>query len=87
MAHVDPHPALGSDPPSEPLLWTAATITGAAAALVTLVVAFGLRLTDGQEKAILGVVAVLAPIVLGVVARQRVYSPATVKRLLSVRRP
>jgi len=44
-------------------LWTVAGLTAAAAATVTLVVSFGLEITDDQQNAILGFVAVAAPTV------------------------
>lgn len=47
-------------------------ITAAAAALVTLVVAFGLPLDDVQQNAILGVVAVAAPVIAALVTRSKV---------------
>ena len=56
-------------------------ITGAATAIIALLVAFGLDLTQEQQAAILGVVAVVAPVVAGVVIRQHVYPPATVDRI------
>ncbi len=56
---------------SEPLL-TTGTATAIVAAIVTLVVAFGADLTETQTAAILGVAAVLAPLLVGLVARSRV---------------
>jgi len=44
----------------------------AAAAVLALLVAFGVDLTDEQQTAILGVVAVAAPIVVAVVTRRLV---------------
>lgn len=55
----------------EPLV-TVATVTGIAAAVVALVVAFGLDLTDDQQAAILGFVGVVAPLVVALVVRPRV---------------
>lgn len=46
----------------EPIISTA-SITAATTALIALAVAFGLPLTDTQTQAILGVVAVAAPLV------------------------
>lgn len=65
----------------EPVL-SVGSITAGVTALIALLVAFGLDLTEAQTTAILGVVAVAAPIVVGVLARRRAYSPATVARLL-----
>ncbi len=54
-----------------------ATITGGVAALIALLVAFGIDLTEDQKTAILGAVAVAAPIVAGFVIRSQVVSPNT----------
>ena len=56
---------------TEPAL-TAGTITSAVTAVLSLLVAFGLGLTDDQQTAILGVVAVLAPLVVAIVTRPKV---------------
>ena len=56
---------------NEPLL-TVASVTAAATAIIGLLVAFGLELSGEQQTAILGVVAVVAPVVVGVVARRKV---------------
>lgn len=56
---------------NEPVV-TIASITAGAAALVALLVAFGLPVSEDQEKAMLGVVAVLAPIVASYFQRKRV---------------
>lgn len=55
----------------EPAL-TVGTVTAAVTAVLALLVAFGLDLTDDQRNAILGVVAVLAPLVATVVTRGKV---------------
>ena len=55
----------------EPLV-TTASVTALVAALVGLLVAFNVPLTDDQQKAILAAAAVVAPIVVGLVARGRV---------------
>lgn len=67
-------------PPSEPL-WSVGGITAAVTAVLALVTAFGLPLTDAQQAAILGVAAVAAPLVVALVGRGKVFSPATVARL------
>jgi len=51
---------------------TVATITAVVTAVVALLTAFGLHLSDDQQKAIIGVVAVVAPLVAGYVARRHV---------------
>lgn len=55
----------------EPLL-TAAGITAVVSALLGALVAFGLDLTDEQTSAVLAVVAVLAPLAVGLAARGKV---------------
>jgi predicted amino acid dehydrogenase len=52
---------------NEPLR-TVAGITAAVSAVLTLLVAFGVNLTDAQNTAILGVAGVLAPLVVAWVA-------------------
>ena len=56
-------------------------LTGAATAIIALLVAFGLNLDQTQQAAILGVVAVLAPIIAGLIIRTRVFSPATTESI------
>ena len=48
---------------------TAATITAGATAIIALLVAFGVPLTDEQQTAILGVIAVAGPLIVGFVGR------------------
>jgi hypothetical protein len=55
----------------EPLV-TAATITALVTALIGLLVAFGVDLTDDQQTAVLGVVAVVAPLVVALFTRSKV---------------
>ncbi|MEV4271919.1 hypothetical protein [Micromonospora aurantiaca (nom. illeg.)] len=66
---------------TEPL-FTVGTITAAVTAVLALLVAFGLDLSDGQKQAILGAVAVAAPFIVAAWGRRRVYAPATVAKLL-----
>jgi hypothetical protein len=66
---------------TEPVM-SAATIAAAVSAVIALLVAFGLELSEAQTTAILGVVAVVGPFVAGWWARRSAYSPATVARLL-----
>lgn len=56
---------------TEPAI-TVASITAVVAAVIGLLVAFGVDLSDDQQKAILGLVAVAAPIVAGVLIRGKV---------------
>lgn len=65
-----------SVPTVEPVLTTAG-ITAAAAAVIALIVAFGVDLSDVQTEAILGVVAVAAPLVV-IIARRYVTPNAKV---------
>ncbi|MFI1195523.1 hypothetical protein ACH4T9_20010 [Micromonospora sp. NPDC020750] len=84
MTMSNPTPVPTSEA-AEPL-FTVGGITAGVTALIALVVSFGLSLTTAQQTAILGVAAVLAPLIVAAVARGRVYSPATVRALLA-RRP
>lgn len=56
---------------NEPLI-TVASVTAVITAVVGLLVAFGVPLTDEQQTAILAVVAAVAPLAVGLVARQLV---------------
>lgn len=56
---------------SEPLV-TVATITTLAAAVLGLLVAFGLDLSSERQSAILGIAAVAAPLVVAAFARGKV---------------
>lgn len=73
--------APGPDAPKEPLL-TVGALTAVAAAAIALVVAFGVHLSAEQQVAILGVVAVLSPFIVALVGRSKVFSPASVRKLL-----
>lgn len=53
------------------------TITALVAALIVVASAFGLPLTDAQTQSLLGVTAVVGPLVAALVTRGQVYSPAT----------
>ncbi|RGC68412.1 hypothetical protein C5N14_13580 [Micromonospora sp. MW-13] len=82
----DPTPTpLPASEATEPL-FTVGGITAAVTAVLALLLAFGLPLSDAQQTAILGLVAVLAPLVVAAIARGRVYSPATVRAMLAGRR-
>jgi hypothetical protein len=67
--------------PGEPLV-SVGGVTSAASAVIALVVAFGLHLSDTQTGSILGVIAVLAPIVVTVVGRKKVFAPDTVRAMV-----
>ena len=66
-----------ADIKGEPALITS-TITSVVAAAVTLLVSFGLSLTDDQTVAITGFVAVVAPLVSGFLTRRQVTPSAEV---------
>jgi purine-cytosine permease-like protein len=66
---------------SEPALSVGA-VAAAVGAVLTLLVAFGVDLTEAQTEAILGVVLVAGPLVLAAITRSKVYSPSSVVRLL-----
>lgn len=65
---------------TEPVVSTA-TMTSAATALIALGVAFGLPLTDAQTAAILGVVAVIAPLIVIYARRWTVPAAQVVERV------
>ena len=65
---------------SEPLL-TVAGITAAIAATISLAVAFGFDMTPEQKESILVLTAIVSPILVGLFARSKVYSPDSVARL------
>lgn len=63
---------------TEPAI-TVASITAAVTAILALLVAYGFDVSDEQQQAILGIVAVAAPIIVGIVTRQNVWAPASVE--------
>lgn len=76
------HTTAADEPPlttTEPVISTA-TVTSAVTAILALLVAFGLPLTDGQTAAILGVAAVAAPLVVIVARRWTVPAAQVVER-------
>lgn len=69
------------DAPHEPLLSTGsvvAVVTG----ILAVLVAFGLNISDDLRGAILTIVGVLAPIVVALIGRTKVFSPATVRAMV-----
>jgi hypothetical protein len=54
------------------------TIIGVVAAFLAFLQSFGVPVSDDQQAAIRGLVAVLAPLVAGLVIRQFVWSPNSV---------
>lgn len=65
---------------TEPAL-SVGSIIAAVTAIIALLVAFGLDISEEQQTAILGVVAVLAPVIATVVTRSKVYSPASTTKI------
>ncbi len=61
----------------EPLI-SVSSIVAAATAIIALLVAFGVPLTEDQKVAILGLVGVLAPVIVALVTRGRVTPNAAV---------
>jgi len=76
MADLPDIPPPGA--PSEPLL-TVGTITAAVTAILGVLTAWGVHLTDDQRSAILATLAVVAPIVVAVWGRRLVWAPRTVR--------
>lgn len=64
---------------NEPVL-TAGVIASIVSALLTLFLAFGVPLTPDQSEAILGLVAVVAPLAVAIVGRRYSFGPETVRR-------
>ncbi len=64
----------------EPLI-TVGSITAIIAAVLVFLKSMGVDISDGQQEAVRNLVAVLAPIVLALVARQFVYSPNSVETI------
>lgn len=68
--------------PGEPAL-TVAGVAAGVGALLALLVAFGVDLSDTQRDALLSVVLVVGPLVLGWITRAKVFAPKTVAALLA----
>ncbi len=71
-------PIPGPYAPAEPLM-TRASFVALVAAVLGVVVAFGPDLTEKQTTAVLGLALVLAPLVVALLARSKVWSPQTVR--------
>lgn len=76
--HMVTPPVPPAGAPQEPLMSTATVVT-VATALLALIVALGVPVDDDTQAAILAAIAVVAPIVLALVARGKVWAPATVR--------
>jgi hypothetical protein len=74
-------PVPGPGAPAEPLI-SVGTITALLAAGLAIAVAFGLHLTDDQKGAVLSLIALVAPFVVAVVGRAKVFSPKTVRAMI-----
>ena len=70
---------------TEPLL-SVGTITAVATAVLSLLVLFGLHLSPATQGTILTAIGVIAPVVVALWGRRKVYAPATVARLLAAAR-
>ncbi len=64
---------------NEPIL-TAGFIVSFVSAVILLITEFGVALTPGQQSAIMGLVALVAPVIVGVVGRYFVDGPETRRR-------
>lgn len=58
-------------------------ITTLVVAVLAALVAFGMDISDAKQSAILAILAAVAPIVLGIVTRGKVYAPANVVAAVS----
>lgn len=79
MPDIPPTPEAGA--PSEPLLKVGALTTLATAA-ITLALAYNLPVTATTSAAIVGFVGALAPLIVAIIARQTVWSPASVRKAI-----
>ena len=62
-------------------LWTVGGIVAVVTSSLGLLVLLGVDISPETQAAILGVAAALAPVIVAFIARQQVYSPATVDRM------
>ncbi len=82
MSTPDPLPQNpGPGAPSEPLL-TVGTVGSGVTAVLALLVAFAVPLTQAQQVAILGVALFAAPFLVAVAGRGKVFAPSTVRRMV-----
>jgi hypothetical protein len=70
---VTTHPAPPTSLPDREPALTIASLVALVGAFVTLLVQFGVPLTDGQQQALTGFAVVAVPIIAGVLIRGRVY--------------
>jgi hypothetical protein len=81
-----PPPAPDPNSTSEEPLLGVGTITTVAGIGLSLAVGLGLRVSPTAQVLILGATTSLAPIIVALIARRKVYSPATVATLLAASR-
>jgi hypothetical protein len=62
-------------------LWTVAGIVAIVTSIIGLLVLLGVDIDGETQAIILGIAASLAPIIVAIIARTQVYSPATVDKM------
>lgn len=77
-----PAPVAAMNPAYEPLL-TVGGIVALIGAVLALLTAFGIQLTDQQQKAILGISTVVAPLLVAIIARGQVVPTKRVDELVT----
>lgn len=85
MTQPDPPPVPAGDAASEPALVRGA-LTALGTAVLALVATLGVPMSAGTREAVLAVLAAAAPLVAGWLIRRKVFSPATVQRILAAAR-
>lgn len=83
MSHISV-PGPPPDPTSAEPALKIGLVTAAAGAVLTLLVAFGVHLSQAQSEAIMGAIVTISPIVCALLIRRKVYAPATVARMLDM---
>lgn len=72
-----------NNPGKEPAIAVGSAASVIVALFYLIMTLFPDILNDTQEEAIVGIIAILAPIVAAVIIRSKVWSPASVKEVLS----
>lgn len=75
-------PATPEHGSAENPLVSVGTVTAAVVGALSCAVAFGMKLTPEQTGAIIGIAGILAPVVVALVGRRKVFAPATVRALV-----
>ncbi len=83
--YTDLPPVPPRDAPAEPLL-SVGTIVSVLSAVVALIVALGLPISDDVQAKLMALIIVLAPLVVAGIGRIRVWSPKTVNRVVAAER-